>query len=366
MSAIDGPMLDVFWHDDVLFHDTGFGVFEAPPSPLLTVEMAHPEGSDRIRNMKSILQRGPVAPHLAWHAGRHAAESEIQRFHDAGYVADVKRAAYEGRRFSATTLLKPGAWPALLAAAGTTLEAGRRAVSAGRPAFALVRPPGHHAGPSTADGYCFFNHVALAVEDAVAAGLKRVAVVDWDVHHGNGTQEGFYRRDDVLTISLHMDHGAWGPTHPQTGGVEERGIGRGHGFNVNLPLPMGSSDAAYLLAFDRIVAPRLRVFAPDLIVVANGVDAAQFDPNGRQLVSMAGFHSLAARTRQIADDVCGGRLLIVQEGGYNAAYAALCVHAAIEGFLGLPGSLADPLAYMPQALLRSAADIETLEAALLS
>lgn len=356
--------MDVFWHDDVLFHDTGYGVFEAPENPLLTVQSPHPEGPDRIRNMKSVLQRGPVAPHLAWHAGMHATQSDLIRFHDAFYVADIRRAAHEGRRFTSTTLLRPGAWPALLAAAGTALAACRHVCKGSGPAYALVRPPGHHAGRAMSDGYCFFNHVGMAAEDAIAGGMERVAIIDWDVHHGNGTQSGFYDRSDVLTVSMHMDHGAWGPTHPETGGVEERGIGAGAGFNLNVPLPMGSGDAAYLLAFDDIVAPRLRAFRPGLIIVASGVDASQFDPNGRNLVTMSGFHALAARVRALADELCPGRLLVVQEGGYNPAYAALCVHSAVEGFAGLPESLRDPLAYMPAATARASADVAAIKSAL--
>jgi acetoin utilization deacetylase AcuC-like enzyme len=368
VSAVsrDETVLDVFWHDDGLFHDTGYGLFEAAASPLLTVQTAHPENADRIRNIKSILQRGPIAPRLAWHAGRHASEPELTLFHDPAYVAQIKQGAREGRRLTATTLLPAGSWPALLAAAGTTIEAGRHARRSGRPAYALVRPPGHHAAPAVADGYCFFNNAAIAAAEAAASGLARVAVVDWDVHHGNGTQEGFYSRDDVLTISLHMDHGAWGPTHRQSGSVHERGAGKGVGFNLNLPLPMGASDSTYLLAFDALVAPRLRAFRPELIIVALGVDASQFDPNGRQLVTMAGFHALAARTRELSDELCGGRLLIVQEGGYNVAYTAFCVHASLEGFAGLPPSLPDPLAYMPAAEERSRADVAALQAAVQS
>lgn len=360
------PAMDVFWNDDVLFHDTGFGFFEAPESPMLSVQIAHPEGPDRIRNMKSVLQRGPVAERLRWRTSTHALEADLIRFHEQTYVAEVKRAAHEGRRFTATTLLRPGAWPALLAAAGATLDAGRHVRVTGSPAFALVRPPGHHAGRAMADGYCFFNHVGIAAEDAIANGIARVAIVDWDVHHGNGTQAGFYDRADVLTVSMHMDHGAWGPTHPETGGVDETGTGAGAGFNLNVPLPMGSTDATYLGAFDEIVAPRLRAFEPQMLIIANGVDAGQFDPNGRQLVTMSGFHALASRARALADELCAGRLLVVQEGGYNPAYAAFSVHSAIEGFAGLPESLKDPLGFMPQAEQRAKHDVDWLKARILA
>lgn len=358
-------LLDVFWHEDVLTHDTGAGVFEAPPSELLDLQTPHPEGPDRIVNMRSILLRGPVAPYLAWHQGRHAEAEELLRFHTRDYIASLEAADRTGRQFTATTLMRRGSWQGLTAAAGTAVAAARHVLEgSGRPAFALVRPPGHHAAPDMADGYCFLNNVAVAACDLLHRGLRRVAIVDWDVHHGNGTQEGFYDRDDVLTVSMHMDHGAWGASHPQTGGTEERGRGKGIGYNLNVPLPMGATDHAYLLAFDELVAPRIRAFAPDFLIIASGLDAGQFDPNGRQLVTTRGFHALAARARSLAEEVSGGRLLAVQEGGYNPAHAAFCLHAAIEGFARLPMTLNDPLSYMPQFEERSEADVRRLVAAL--
>jgi acetoin utilization deacetylase AcuC-like enzyme len=340
--------MNVFWHDDVLGHDTGSGVFEAPPSDILAQQMLHPESAPRLINMRAALQRGPVSGALAWHEGRHATEEELLRFHTREYINAIFDANGSGRRFSSTTLMSPGSLSGLLAAAGTSVAAVEHVLHSGVPAMALVRPPGHHAAPAMADGYCFFNNVAVAAQAARAAGVQRIAIIDWDVHHGNGTQEGFYDDPDVFTISLHMDHGAWGGTHPQTGGVEERGRGAGMGTNLNLPLPMGSGDSVYEQAFIRFVEPALRHFRPELIVIANGVDASQFDPNGRQLLTMQGFNTLALRARALADELAGGKLLAVQEGGYNPAYSAYCVHAAAEGFIGRASSLADPLAYMPE------------------
>jgi acetoin utilization deacetylase AcuC-like enzyme len=179
--------------------------------------------------------------------------------------------------------------------------------------------------------------------------LKRACVIDWDVHHGNGTQEGFYADPDVLTVSMHMDHGAWGPSHTQTGGADEAGTGAGRGANLNVPLPCGRGDAAYARAFDEIVAPAVRAFAPELIVIACGQDANQFDPNGRQLVTMAGFRALGERARALADDLTGGKLVLVQEGGYAVSYAALCLNATLEGVLGTGETIADPIGFMPEA-----------------
>nr|BFD40864.1 hypothetical protein FFPRI1PSEUD_23630 [Pseudomonas sp. FFPRI_1] len=188
-----------------------------------------------------------------------------------------------------------------------------------------------------------------------------MAILDWDVHHGNGTQEGFYEDPTVFTVSLHMDHGAWGESHPQTGGVEEIGRGAGLGYNLNLPLPMGSGDLLYERVLVELATPLLRHFAPHILIIANGLDASQFDPNGRQLLTMQGFNRLARQARALANELCEGRLLVVQEGGYNPAYSAFCLHAATEGFLDRPSSLPDPLAYLPESVGRDARDFLDLK-----
>jgi len=347
--ATDGDRLAVFWHPAVLDHDTGHGLFDRPPSEPMEVDETHVEGPDRVRNMHSILKRGPVAEALDWHDGRLASDEEILRFHQPAYLDSLKAAEQEGgKRFSLSTVWGRGSWTPVAAAAGTAIAAAQHVMAGnGAMAYALVRPPGHHAAPARADGYCFVNNIGVAVEAGLRAGAKRVAVIDWDVHHGNGTQAGFYGRDDVLTISLHMDHGAWGPTHPETGQADETGQGRGRGYNLNLPLPMGMSDCGYRQAFERLVAPAVSAFKPDLIVIACGQDANQFDPNGRMLVSMRGFHWLGGAARNLARRLGKGKLLLVQEGGYQVSYAALCLHATLEGVLGRPLGLKDPLAFLP-------------------
>ena len=197
-------------------------------SDLLEVPELHPENAERVRNMASVLQRGPLADRLRWHDGRLASEDELAAVHDPAYIAMLREACEQGGRvFAPSTLVTGESWQPLLAAAGTAMSAGDAVISGGsRIAYALVRPPGHHAAPATADGYCFFNHVALVAERARAAGCERVAIIDWDVHHGNGTQACFYDRADVLTVSLHMRHGSWGPSHPQTGSAAEVGVER--------------------------------------------------------------------------------------------------------------------------------------------
>jgi acetoin utilization deacetylase AcuC-like enzyme len=351
--------LDVFWHPAMLEHDTGSGLWEAGPSELLAVPELHPENAERLRNMRSVLERGPLAGRLGWKNGRPAEREELEVVHDASYVESIREACEAGgRHLTATTLVSGSSWPAILAAAGTALAAVDAVVSGeSELAYALVRPPGHHAGPAVADGYCFFNNVALAAERLRAAGAGRVAIVDWDVHHGNGTQSCFYERADVLTISLHMRHGSWGPSHPETGSPSECGNGDGAGRNVNVELRPGSGDSAYAEAFRRVVEPVLERYRPDAVVGASGQDASAFDGNGRMNVTMDGFHAIGRGLRESAERA-GASLVLVQEGGYARTYAAYCLHATLEGVLGSERLLPDPLAFMPDDPSHASADVD--------
>lgn len=345
-----GHKLHVFWHSDVLLHDTGQGVFERSPSDLLSIQEKHPEGKDRILNMLSVLNRGPLAKLITWHLGRHSSEKELELVHSANYVNKLKAFEISGKRqLTKTTVLSPGSYQSCLAAVGTTLNAADFVIkSPGSIAYALVRPPGHHAAPDQMDGYCIFNNTGIAAEYALQNGANKVAIIDWDVHHGNGTQEIFYDRSDVLTISIHMDHGPWGASHLQTGKTDELGRGNGYGYNMNLPLPMGTGDSGYRQAMDFLIEPKIKSFRPDLLIIACGQDASQFDPNGRQLVTMSGFRYMGTKAREMADKYAGSKLLIVQEGGYAVSYAALCLNATLEGIMQSTQPTDDPLAYLPE------------------
>ena len=351
--------LDVFWHDDALLHDTGAGVFEHPPSPLIEVSELHPENAVRVQNIRSCLRNGPIGQHLRWQQGRHATVAELEMLHPAGYIQQVQAFCQQGGGVIAwSTVVVPGSWPAALSSAGTAIAAVDAVLDGScQTAYALVRPPGHHAQPAMTDGYCLFSNTALAAEAARRRGVERVAIIDWDVHHGNGTQQCFYDRGDVLTISLHMPHGSWGASHPQTGSCLEAGLGDGEGFNVNVELGYGSGDAAYVAAMERAVVPIVDAYAPGLILIAAGQDASQFDPNGRQNVSCAGFRRMGEIAQALADRHCQGRMALVQEGGYARSYSAYCMHATLEGVLGTGALLDDPMAYMPDDELRGDASI---------
>uniref|UniRef100_A0A0E0L325 Histone deacetylase n=1 Tax=Oryza punctata TaxID=4537 RepID=A0A0E0L325_ORYPU len=225
------------------------------------------------------------------------------------YIEELVQAnAIGAKKLCEGTFLNPGSWGAALLAAGTTLSAMKHILDGhAKIAYALVRPPGHHAQPDRADGYCFLNNAGLAVKLALDSGRRKVAVVDIDVHYGNGTAEGFYHTDSVLTISLHMKHGSWGPSHPQSGSVDEIGEGRGLGYNLNIPLPNGSGDAGYEYAMNELVVPAIEKFQPELLVFVVGQDSSAFDPNGRQCLTMDGYRKIGQIMRGMADQYSNGR-----------------------------------------------------------
>ncbi|KAL6575721.1 Histone deacetylase 8 [Orobanche hederae] len=351
-SKID--QINVFWHEGMLKHDTGRGVFNTGMNPgFLDVLENHPENSDRVKNMVSILRRGPISPFVSWHQGRTALISELLSFHTIEYVNELVEADKNNwikKIICPGTFLNPGSWAAALLAAGTTLSAMKHILDGhAKITYALVRPPGHHAQPAQADGYCFLNNAGLAVHLALNSGLNKVAVIDIDVHYGNGTAEGFYRSDKVLTISLHMNHGSWGPSHPQCGTVDELGEGEGFGYNLNVPLPTGCGDRGYAHAMYDLVVPAVDRFGPAVLVLVVGQDSSAFDPNGRQCLTMEGYRKIGRIVREMADEHCDGRILIVQEGGYHVTYSAYCLHATLEGLLNFPAPLlSDPIAYYPE------------------
>ncbi len=236
-----------------------------------------------------------------------------------------------GRWLDSDTYVSPGSYEAAAYGAGAALVAVDAALQdePGR-AFALVRPPGHHAASGRAGGFCLINNVAVAARYALAGhGLTRVAIIDWDVHHGDGTQAIFYASGAVFYASLHQQ-----PLYPGTGAREETGSGAGRGATLNVPLPPGADDMRYLRAFDEVVAPAVREFRPQLLLVSAGYDAHEDDPLGMQRVTTAGFGALSRRVGALATECCGGRLVMVLEGGYNHDALAHSVAATLRALDG--------------------------------
>ena len=187
-----------------------------------------------------------------------------------------------------------------------------------------MRPPGHHAGRDYGGGFCIFNNAALAAESALRAGLSRVAVVDFDVHHGNGTQDIFYHRGDVLFASIHEMI-----LYPGTGNIDEVGVDAGFGATVNVPLPVGAGDEHYAAAFNRVIIPALRVFEPELIIVSAGYDGHHDDPIAHMNLTAGAFYDIASQIQAAAETLCAGRACFILEGGYD--YPSLC--AGVENTL---------------------------------
>ena len=209
-----------------------------------------------------------------------------------------------------------------------------------------MRPPGHHAERQKGLGFCLFGNVPIAVLQARAAHhIGRVAIVDWDVHHGNGTQQAFYADPETLTISLHQD----GLFPLGSGTLAERGEGPGEGFNINVPLPAGCGHGAYLRAFERIVLPALRRFRPEMIVVCSGFDASAADPLGRMMIHSETYRAMTTALMQAAADLCQGRLAMSHEGGYSESYVPYCGLAVMEQLAGIRTTIPDPFLALYEA-----------------
>ncbi len=259
-------------------------------------------------------------------------DEALAAVHDPDYLARFARAVERGDGLldSADNPLGAGTLGAARAAAAATLAALEHVLAdRGNGAFAAVRPPGHHAERDRAMGFCYLNTVAIAAERARRRhGLERVAIVDFDVHHGNGSQHLFEERPDVIYASLHQ----W-PFYPGTGAANERGRGAGAGATLNLPLPAGSGDADYARAFDERLLPELDRFAPDLLLVSAGFDAWQGDPLGGMRVTAGGFAEWGDRLRTFAERRCDGRVLSVLEGGYDLAALPELVRGYLRNML---------------------------------
>jgi acetoin utilization deacetylase AcuC-like enzyme len=307
----------------------------------------HPECAARLRAIMSHLGSAGVLARLSEIAPRDASEEDLRLVHTQEHIERVRAAAGGGGHWlDVDTYAVPASFAAALRSAGGVLAA-TDAVLDGEvdSAFCLVRPPGHHATPSRAMGFCLFNNVAIAARHAVARrGLERVAIVDIDVHHGNGTQDAFYDDPAVLYFSAHQF-----PFYPGTGDWRETGAGAAAGTTVNVPLPRGCGDEAYLQTYRDVCAPVLRRFRPQLLFVSAGFDAHFADPLAQMLLSTRGYYEIAALLRSLADELCGGRVVYALEGGYDHTALAWSVQACIDATLGSEFA-PDPLGGGPEVL----------------
>lgn len=264
---------------------------------------------------------------------READESELGRVHGAGYLADlVHQVPGKSGWLDGDTYFSPGTWAAALAAAGGVIDATRVVLDGEhRRGLAIIRPPGHHAEADRAMGFCLLNNVAIAAAFARDHGASRVAIVDWDVHHGNGTQHIFERDPSVMFQSCHQY-----PFYPGTGDSAEVGVAEGVGATVNVPLPGGCGDREYSAVFDGVLIPELRRFAPDIILVSAGFDAHRADPLAGMRVTEQGFRAMADRLVSLADELCDGRVVCALEGGYDLAGLGASVVAVLDALTASP------------------------------
>jgi acetoin utilization deacetylase AcuC-like enzyme len=260
-------------------------------------------------------------------------EAAIQSVHDEAYIRRFRQAVVAGETFVDTgdNPLSPGSWRAARAAVDVCLSAADWALAGSqRRAIAAVRPPGHHAERAMAMGFCYFNNVAVVAEYILRTkGVERLVIVDFDVHHGNGTQHLFEERGDVLYVSIHQH-----PFYPGTGMAAERGRLGGVGATLNIPLPAGSGDDAYEEVFEKIVLPSVRQFRPEALLISAGFDSWQGDPVGGMQVTESAFRDWGTWLGRVADELCAGRVLVTLEGGYDLAALASLLVAHCQGLDG--------------------------------
>src|SRR2546421_12996800 len=333
-----------------LSHDTGVettvtmrdGSFTLPPEP-------HPSDLYITQRIKQFLDCSGLTARMQLIAARAASEDELAVYHTREYIAGIRalcedvegvgpaKGAWGEVEFDAP--LSRGSFEAALYAAGGAMNAVSAVMNREvRNVYALLRPPGHHATKNRAMGFCIFGNAVLAAHHARKdCGLERVMIVDWDVHHGNGTQDAFYQDPNVLFVSLHQHN--WYPK--LSGELEQVGSGAGAGYTVNIPLPAGTGDRGYRAAFEQLVLPIGQQFRPQLIIISAGHDASWLDPLAQMMVTMTGFRQMSELLVSLAEEVCEGRLVMLQEGGYSAAYVPYCAVAAVEPLLGVDLGITD-------------------------
>ena len=291
----------------------------------------HPERSERLAAILQRLDTTGLLARMELLPERDATDEELLAVHARGLIESVDATAAAGGGWAdPDTFIGPSSTAAARRVAGAALAAAEAVLDgAATSAFVAARPPGHHATYDRAMGFCLFNQVAVAVAAALARGVERVAIVDWDLHHGNGTQAIFEDEPRVLYVSTHAY-----PFYPGTGSVDDRGLGEAAGTKINIPLPAGAGDAAFQAAYEQVAVPALEAFKPEIVFVSCGWDSHARDQLGPLAVSTAGYTAVARMIIDAAERLCGGRLVAVLEGGYDEHALACCSQALCELLLG--------------------------------
>jgi acetoin utilization deacetylase AcuC-like enzyme len=292
----------------------------------------HPELPDRLIAIDAALQGREYYQHLNRIHPRSADFTDIERIHRPGYIKRVKREIETGTLYldSMDTVVCRKSFDVALMAVGGCLAMCDAIIEGDSTyGFCSVRPPGHHAEEDRAEGFCIFNNIAIASRYLQARhGIKRIAIIDWDVHHGNGTQNAFYDDDSVYYISLHQAH-----HFPGTGAILERGRGKGKGYNLNLPMHSGDGDDQYLSALENRILPELETYKPEVILVSAGFDAHRADPLSSIQLSTETYYTYTRSLMDIAHRFSSDRVIAVLEGGYNLTVQANCVARVMDAFI---------------------------------
>ena len=318
-----------FFDERCFWHGGGNYAFMLPVGGLVQPTFGGlPENPETKRRLKNLIDVTGLSDELHMHGADAATWQDLARIHPEHYLNEFKALSDDnGGELGRRTPFAKGGFEIAAVSAGLSKAAIFSVLNGVHDnAYALSRPPGHHCLPDFPNGFCLLANIAIGIEAAKAAGkATRFAVLDWDVHHGNGTEAIFYDRDDVLTISLHQDK-----NYPMdTGDALARGRGAGLGYNMNIPLPPGAGHNTYLAAMERLALPAIRAFAPDIIIIACGYDAAAVDPLGRMLATMGTFRAMTAQVKTLATQICDGRLMMAHEGGYSEVYVPFCGHAVL-------------------------------------
>lgn len=312
---------------------------------------AHVERAERLFAIQEALDDNGLLPNLIHLAPTPPANDILELVHTRRLLQELERLAdWGGGRIDADTYMTAESWEAATLSAGAAVQA-VTAVVRGEVsnAFALMRPPGHHATPTRAMGFCLLNNIAIAARYAIEVlKIKRVAIVDYDVHHGNGTQDSFYNDDKVLFCSVHSD---W--LYPGTGFINEYGSGSAEGTTLNVPLPHGVGDQGYKQVFDELILPAVKRFRPELILVSAGFDAHRRDPLGTQRLSTMGYAQITRMLYDTATEICDGQLVLTLEGGYDLQALSECSIAATKVLLGHQVDATAPASKHPEPDIRN-------------
>jgi len=341
-----GSRTGLVWHELYMWHDTSSLAGLLPSGRGLIQPGESVENPDSKRRIKNLLDAAGVTEQLTPILPRVATIEDLAGVHDREYLKAVQEmSARSGGDANmglplGETPFGPGGFEIAALASGGVIAAVDAVISGTvRNAYALVRPPGHHAEARHGFGFCIFNNGAVAARHAQREHrLQRMAIVDWDAHHGNGAQHIFWTDPDVLTISIHQD----GAFPPGSGPITDIGEGKGTGYNLNIPLPAGSGAGAYLAAFERVIVPALRRFGPELILVSCGFDAGCFDPMARMMLHSGAFRGMARYLVDAAGELCSGRLVLTHEGGYHETSVPFFALAVIEELSGIHIGVTDP------------------------